>query len=239
LNSGTISGFAGSGNLYSFNIVTAGVNTYTVNIAAAQVTDLAGNINTVAASFNIAYLGALAVQLVSYSAIEKSNGAIALNWKIASEQNNDHYLVERSTDGIIFHALNIVPAQYGGNSSILLDYNYTDNDPATGDNFYRLTQVDRDGITKQLGTLKVRIGISSSKWMIYPNPVAKDFTITLPNGQPGKKLISIFDATGKLMYSKQVMSNGGKLDVQLDKVLVSGMYTVQVGNLGSKLVFFK
>jgi hypothetical protein len=75
--------------------------------------------------------------------------------------------------------------------------------------------------------------------MIYPNPVAKDFTITILNGQPGKKLISIFDATGKLMYSKEVMSNGGKLYVQLDKTLVSGMYTVQAGDLGSKLIFFK
>jgi hypothetical protein len=178
-------------------------------------------------------------QLLSFTAVEKSAGVVSLDWKIASEQNNDHYLLERSADGVVFHVLNTVQAQYGGNSSNALEYNYIDNTPATGHNFYRLTQVDKDGRTKQLGIQVVRIGSKNGQWSVYPNPASKDFSITIPIDQAGKKLVTIFDAAGKLVYSKQVMSNAGKLDVQLDKPFASGMYTVQVEGFGAKIILFK
>jgi hypothetical protein len=239
LSSGTISGFTGSGSVYTFNIVTAGFATYTTNIAAAQITDLAGNTNTVAASFTIVYASPLAVQFLSFTAVEKSAGVVYLDWKIASEQNNDHYLLERSSDGTVFNPLSIVQAQAGGNSSSEVDYTYIDNNPVTGNNFYRLTQVDKDGRTKQLSTQIVRIRKKTGDWTIYPNPVSTNFSITIPIDQTGKKLVSIFDAAGKLIYSNQVMSNAGKLDVQLDKAFASGMYTVQVEGLGAKAILFK
>ncbi|TAL60780.1 MAG: hypothetical protein EPN85_06465 [Bacteroidetes bacterium] len=67
----------------------------------------------------------LPVELLSFSANCKNN-SVKLYWQTASEQNNDYFEVERSTDGKIFESIG--NAKGAGNSSTISNYEFV-NEP--------------------------------------------------------------------------------------------------------------
>ncbi len=181
----------------------------------------------------------LPVQLLSFNALLQNNATVSLNWKAASEHQNDHYLLERSSDGISFRDLGIVKAGSDGNSSQILNYRFTDQTPVKGDNYYRLTQVDKDGKATQLGTRVVNVGASSKGWVVYPNPARADFTIELSAPERSVREVFVADMTGKAVFSKKLEVTDGKIEVHLGVVPSPGIYTVRVNGLESKKVIFK
>ena len=65
-----------------------------------------------------------------------------LNWSAKGNINNDHYDIERSSDGISFTKIGSVNAIASGD---VQQYNFNDVMPLPGNNYYRLKQVDKDG----------------------------------------------------------------------------------------------
>ena len=85
----------------------------------------------------------LPVEMISFTG-EAQNETVELNWTTASETNNSHFIVQKSTDGIYFdETYDYVKG--AGNSASVIDYKYVDNAPENGENYYRLEQVDFDG----------------------------------------------------------------------------------------------
>jgi hypothetical protein len=84
----------------------------------------------------------LPVTLRGFS-VYKQNQSARLQWQTASEQNSKEFIIERSNDGTIYNAIGAVAA--AGNSQYVRQYAYTDEHPETGNNYYRLKQVDIDG----------------------------------------------------------------------------------------------
>ena len=181
----------------------------------------------------------LPVQLISFTASLQSNETVLLNWKVAAEHQNDHYLLERSSDGELFRNLGTVKAQSGGSSSQNLNYCFTDPTPVKGANYYRLTQVDKDGAATRLGTQVVTIGTTSKDWTIYPNPAKADFTIELFQTEKSVKKVYISDINGKMIFSKKIQVTDGKIEVRLGTAPAPGIYTIQIEGLGSKKLIFK
>ncbi len=93
---------------------------------------------------NVTILGSalLPVELTEWTGTAGEEG-IWLSWVTASEQNSDHFVVERRTDLSGFEAITQRKAQ--GNSLSSTVYEVLDAFPAAGTNYYRLKQVDRDG----------------------------------------------------------------------------------------------
>ncbi len=114
---------------------------------------------------------ALPVTLYSFTG-QRANETSVLNWTTSSEQNNSHFVVERSKDGKTFNPLSAKISSKGvnGNSSVNLEYGYTDVSPINGHNYYRLQQVDIDGHESYSGTIDIYYG-TESMVTIYPNPV--------------------------------------------------------------------
>jgi len=63
-------------------------------------------------------------------------------------------VVERSADGIEFKE--IVTVNGAGNSSAELDYEYIDDASLAGVSYYRLTQVDYDGVSEAFTVVSVK-----------------------------------------------------------------------------------
>jgi hypothetical protein len=115
----------------------------------------------------------LPVSLVAYEAQLIAGNHVKLTWRTAQESNSNHFVIEKSTDGIRFVPIGRVESK--GNSSTLTDYTFTDIAFTMASAFYRLKQVDKDGRSTESGTRKVNQNSSQNKASLYPNPVTNNF----------------------------------------------------------------
>ena len=84
----------------------------------------------------------LPVILDGFVAVLNNDHTITLNWNTQMEMNFSHFTIERSADGANWEAIGTDQAK--GNSAVQTDYDFTDEQPLAGTNFYRLTLVNMD-----------------------------------------------------------------------------------------------
>jgi hypothetical protein len=65
-----------------------------------------------------------------------------IEWTTASEQNNDFFTLEKTSDGVDYEIVTIMNG--AGNSNMVLDYHYEEYQPWDM-TYYRLKQTDYDG----------------------------------------------------------------------------------------------
>ena len=73
-----------------------------------------------------------------------NNGVALLNWSTANEINNKGFQVDRE----VLMAVNFIDIGFvngKGNISNVSNYQFTDAKVLSGNNFYRLKQIDNDG----------------------------------------------------------------------------------------------
>ncbi len=168
----------------------------------------------------------LPVTLVNFSGIALNNN-VELSWTTATELNNDFFEIQHSLDGIQFSPIGTVEGN--GDSNELLNYNYTHANPALGDNFYRLRQVDFDGEDETLETIQVYNDFyyDGMDVTVYPNPAkGEDVNIRIISGDSHTPFgLVIVDLDGKVIFEK-TMEASTNLDQKLikDITLKSGVY---------------
>lgn len=129
-------------------------------------------------ALNVAAQTVLPVTLAYFKATCEK-GIVDLNWKTLSEINADYFVVEKSTNGRNWEVLNHVDAAQ--NTIEVRTYNTKDFKPATGTNYYRLSQTDLDGTLDIFNIVSVtNHGTGSIK--IFPNPAVSVLNIQLPAG---------------------------------------------------------
>ncbi|MDG6025387.1 MAG: hypothetical protein E3K40_01490 [Candidatus Brocadia sp.] len=101
--------------------------------------------------------GETAVELASFTAGSVGGGKVALTWETATEVNNAGFNLYRSRllDGI-YKKINegLIPAR--DNAATGASYRYEDS-PGRGTFYYKLEDVDRNGVTTMHGPEKVRV----------------------------------------------------------------------------------
>jgi len=107
------------------------------------------------------------VQLIYLTGKTEGN-RVRLNWATATEINSDFFSVERSTDLKQFDAIGKIIS--AGDSRKRLEYNFLDDGPLPGINYYRLKQVDKDGTSEFSKIIAVSPQSSGARLVVYPNP---------------------------------------------------------------------
>ncbi len=110
-------------------------------------------------------VSSLPVGYLNFDGVLQNNEAV-LNWQTVSEINNKGFNVQKSTDGQTF--ANIGYVQGHGTSQIINNYIFADPKLLSGDNYYRLQQVDLDGNFTYSGEIKLEF--SKFDWSILGNP---------------------------------------------------------------------
>ena len=83
------------------------------------------------------------VELTTFNAVY-SNGKVNLEWITATETNNYGFEVERRDGNLSFQTIGFVSG--AGTSTNRVTYNFTDNNLSSNKYYYRLKQIDFDGI---------------------------------------------------------------------------------------------
>lgn len=134
-----------------------------------------GSINNQTISCPYAGSTPLPVKLVSFDA--RSNGdMVYLAWVTASEVQNDHFILQRSTDAMKWEALKKMDGT--GNTSQPMKYDYVDQMPVRGMYYYRLQQVDENGSYAYSKIIGVRAVTLSGEITLYPNPGRNKLSIS-------------------------------------------------------------
>ena len=94
----------------------------------------------------------LPIELLYFKGISKNDGNL-IQWATATEQNNDYFTLLWSDNGIKFTPIH--KRQGTGNSSIKIEYEYLDEYPSIGVNYYVLRQTDYDGKYKDSYAISV------------------------------------------------------------------------------------
>jgi hypothetical protein len=149
----------------------------------------------------------LPVNLLSFEAVKQVK-KVLLQWTTDNELNADKYIVERSADGVTYLAIGNVPAYNNGNKN---NYSFTDLQPLSGLNFYRLKMTDIDGSFRNSPVRKINFDNAGDDFNIYPNPVTTNKLFVSSTGKITSALL--FDAAGRLVKLYTLNSRSSTLDV--------------------------
>jgi len=170
----------------------------------------------------------LPVTWVSFTAVKQSN-SVVLEWKTTAEVKNKEFEVEKTTDGVQFVKIGVVPA-----SSQMLStytYNFTDATMVGGTVYYRLKQIDLDGNYSYSKTVQVK-SEEGSQLQVLENPVRNDLKLKCGTALNGSKFM-IVDAGGKLVYSGIITS---QLVTVATGHLPAGIYYVRAVQKNGNLI---
>jgi hypothetical protein len=170
-------------------------------------------------------IGSLPVKLLSFDA-ENANGKVKLSWKTASEENNDFFTIERTTDGKNYESLGTVKG--GGTTLKVASYEFDDNNPASGISYYRLSQTDFDGKTETFPAITIDVTGSASEgesMQIYPNPLTGS-VLTVSFANPKDGTLEVMDGGGNSIFSQAVSGGENNVELFLNENLTPGVYFV-------------
>jgi len=109
-----------------------------------------------------------------------------------------------------------------GNSNNMNNYEYFDNSPFNGNNYYKLNQVDFDGQSSESNIVVVQVK-NNSNINIYSN----NNSLFITNNNEKIDFVEIADLTGKIIYSTKNNSDENGLQVNLSN-FAKGIYFAKV-----------
>jgi hypothetical protein len=213
------------------DITDAGGSQVSINFTAYRVTSAGAEQQLVSYNFTRNLLAAVPIQFTSFTLKHNSNNNISvLNWS-ASYDDCKEFTVERATNGMDF--IPIVILGCSGN----LHYQFTDNNPLPGWNYYRIKAVDRNGIITYSPIKKAFYG-GTVKISIAPNPVRGTVKIIIDNlTTDADGNYSIYDVKMRLLQQGRINLQAGRnqLDIPMNNSR-SGIYFIRLNFHNSTVI---
>ncbi|MPN15613.1 hypothetical protein SDC9_162947 [bioreactor metagenome] len=162
----------------------------------------------------------LPVELLSFDAT-CNEGLVNIEWEVASETNNDYFVVLKSYNNIAYASVDTIDGRGNANSYQKYSVSYQEENP--GSVYYKLKQVDFDGAFAYSDPVVATCGAENRTFSVMPNPVRQGENWKISNLTIDDE-VHIYDIYGR-EWSKD----------NLDK----GMYTIVVnGKPVSKLIVY-
>jgi len=175
----------------------------------------------------------LPVELVSFYAEAVEQG-VHLVWETATEENNAGFLIERGTNPSDFQTISSIPGK--GNSLDLEKYLFIDKNPIYGRAYYRLKQIDFNGLFEYSEIISV-FSEPPSQFQVFPNPVqrGRQITIVLPDKpNPGSlNHISLISQTGALSFESEQENTSHSIVLPIPSQISPGLYYLQLRREGA------
>jgi hypothetical protein len=165
--------------------------------------------------------------LISFNAT-CMNDFIQIKWTTASEKNNKMFELYKGDNAIDWSLIHTTDGQ--GDKASETNYQFMDSKKQAV--YYRLKDIDFDGIENWSPIIFADCESTASKTEIYPNP-AQDF-IKVITEIDEKTTLRILSLDGRILKTLPLISNQTLVDI---KSLISGVYIVEIINQTSKTTF--
>lgn len=175
--------------------------------------------------------GALPIELMYFKG-EVVNGATELTWATASEQNNSHFTIERSSDNQNWDIVTTVDG--AGTSNTIIKYETTDYTPVNGIVYYRLRQDDYNGDYTYSNTIAIK-NTNVNKLEIMGMYVENNTLRVSFNGEAQTnveiQIVSLLGSVQSVQTVNPSQFNGNQVELDISN-LKGGVYniTVKSGN---------
>lgn len=121
------------------------------------------------------YSSILPLTLISFTAKKIEVGKVRLDWSSNNEINTSHFVIERSTNGLLFEPTGFVPSTGIGGSG----YSFTNMILSIVPTYYyRLKMVDIDGKYQYSNIVRINNNLADVKLSVFPNPANNFIAIT-------------------------------------------------------------
>lgn len=165
--------------------------------------------------------GILALSFQNVNVKANDNSSVSVSWSVAQQAGTKGYYIEHSTDGSNWGDAGFVAAKeiYSSNA----EYDFTDNSPFSGINYYRIHEVDMNdnGNYSEVKTVSLANGFTAST-QVWPNP-AKDL-IRIQNNS-SYTMARIYNQSGALVSESKL--NGGANTININP-LPFGAYIMNI-----------
>ncbi len=167
------------------------------------------------------------VELVSFNAINRERD-VQLLWQTATEQNSDYFEVQRSRNGVDFES--ITKVQAAGTSSTIQNYEHIDEQPFSGNSYYRLEQFDTDGSSTYSRTVAIYRKPLGVDFNVYPNPAKDEIFIDYKDGLLGDLQCQIYNTLGQEIYKTSwTIPTNNQIMIPVSQ-LSDGVYFIHLRN---------
>lgn len=166
---------------------------------------------------------------LEYFSINKKDNSNQLNWKASCTSSSATFVIERSEDGIRFKSIGNISATL---LRCQLPFNFTDNRPEAGKNYYRLKIMDAEG--KSFYSKVIVVG--NNKAGIEITAVANN-TVYINSNKQQSVTIKVIASDGKeIVNQKQTISSGSNsIPLQIAKA-ARAVYTLVVAASNGEVV---
>ncbi|RKD19042.1 hypothetical protein BCY91_14295 [Pelobium manganitolerans] len=194
--------------------------------------DLSDNLQVSPVKIDIKTLAVpLPIELVAFTGTAY-DGNITLNWNTASENKNDFFEIQHSADGKNFRSIGELKG--AGTSKVNNAYNFIDENPNAGINYYRLVQHDFDGNTSASFVIALNSKIEGSKLNVYAG--AEELKIFISSANQTKGELQIYEIGGKQLFSQAIAVNRGHNSISLPFSVDPGVHIVRFTSDSESLV---
>ena len=161
---------------------------------------------------------------ILYFEIRCDNGIPKLSWETQSEVNNDHFKIERKYDSYEFEE--IIQITGKGKQHLGATYTYSDFSlTEVGVYYYRLSQVDFNGISKIVGVKSINLKNGARDIDFFPNPIKSGEVLKIDTHTDEVKKMSVFNSLGYLVFNQELSES----EIQFDtEKLIPGIYFIEI-----------
>lgn len=155
----------------------------------------------------------------------KAGNSNALTWKLTCLSSSINMEIERSADTRNFSAIGTVTATQARCAE---PFNYIDNAPLKGRNFYRLKITDVDGRVSYSPVVLISSGSGGFEFIgLYPSVVHNETVLSVSFEKATTVELNITDMHGKIMTKKKQIVPAGSSLINIDcSRLAAGVYNL-------------
>ena len=166
----------------------------------------------------------LPIELESFTA-NCNNYYALLQWKTASESNNDYFTIDRTQDGVHFETVAVVKGS--GTTSTAHSYSTIDYTPLSGSSYYRISQTDLDGVTTNLNSV-VYVPCENAESVNAFTVNNNTIDVQINSNSVDTYTITLMNAIGQVISTQTHNVSVGLNDFKLNPQVARGIYILQI-----------